>query len=65
MGALFEIIGYDAPLYAFLPILPYELAIGIWLIVKGFDSSAIISESAKIEINEVIMSTSKIGRIPK
>ncbi|MGB2690809.1 MAG: DUF4386 domain-containing protein, partial [Desulfobacterales bacterium] len=46
IGTLFEIIAYDVPLYVFLPILPYELAIGIWLIVKGFNSSAIVSESA-------------------
>ena len=40
VGTLFQILGYDVPLYVFLPILPFELAIGIWLIVKGFNSPA-------------------------
>jgi len=49
IGTLFELFGYDVPLYVFLPILPFELAIGIWLIVKGFDSSASVSESDKTD----------------
>jgi hypothetical protein len=51
IGTLFVIFGYDVPLYVFLPIFPFELAIGIWLIVKGFSSSAIASESVKTDIN--------------
>jgi hypothetical protein len=47
IGSLAILFGYDVPLYVFLPILPFELAIGVWLIVKGFSSSAIASESAK------------------
>jgi hypothetical protein len=35
IGELFAIFGYDVPLYVFLPILPFELTIGIWLMVKG------------------------------
>jgi hypothetical protein len=35
------------------PYAPYELVLGVWLIVKGFNSSAIFSESAKTDINEV------------
>lgn len=46
IGVLFTFFGYAVPLYVFLPILPFELAIGLWLIVKGFSSSAIASESA-------------------
>ncbi len=46
IGTLLEILGFDVPLYLFLPILPFELAIGIWLIVKGFKSTAVASESA-------------------
>ena len=46
IGELFAIFGYDVPLYVFLPILPFELAIGVWLMVKGFNSSAIDSQSA-------------------
>jgi hypothetical protein len=51
IGTLFVIFGYDVPLFVFLPIFPFELAIGIWLIVKGFSSSAIASESVKTDIN--------------
>jgi hypothetical protein len=36
IGELFALFGYDVPLYVFLPILPFELAIGVWLMVKGF-----------------------------
>ena len=35
IGELFALFGYDVPLYVFLPILPFELSIGIWLMVKG------------------------------
>ena len=51
IGTLFEIFNFDVPLYIFLPILPFELAIGVWLMVKGFNSSAISSGSAKTDIN--------------
>jgi len=36
IGELFALFGYEVPLYVFLPILPFELAIGVWLMVKGF-----------------------------
>jgi hypothetical protein len=49
IGIFLIFFDYDVPLYVLLPILPFELAIGIWLIVKGFNSSAIVSESAKTE----------------
>ena len=51
IGELFVFFGYDVPLYVFLPILPFEIAIGVWLIIKGFNSSAIDSPSAKTVIN--------------
>ncbi|MBW1814241.1 MAG: DUF4386 family protein [Deltaproteobacteria bacterium] len=35
IGELFAEFGYDVPLYVFLPILPFELTIGAWLMVKG------------------------------
>ncbi|TFH47038.1 MAG: DUF4386 family protein [ANME-2 cluster archaeon] len=53
IGELFAIFGYVVPLYVFLPILPFELAIGIWLVVKGFNPSAIGSESAKTDTNGI------------
>jgi hypothetical protein len=45
IGELFAIFGYDVPLYVFLPILPFELAIGVWLMIKGFRPQEIKSES--------------------
>ena len=51
IGELFVIFGNDVPLYVFIPILPFELAIGIWLIVKGINSSEIDSGSPKTEMN--------------
>ena len=35
VGEILVILQYNIPLYVFLPILPFELAIGIWLMVKG------------------------------
>jgi hypothetical protein len=34
-GTLFVLLGYDVPLVLFLPNLPFELTMGVWLIVKG------------------------------
>ena len=45
IGELFVLFGYAVPLYVFLPILPFELVIGIWLMVKGFRPQEIKSES--------------------
>ena len=35
VGTLFVLLGYDVPLFVFLPNLPFELGIGIWLLIKG------------------------------
>jgi len=45
IGELVVIFGYDVPLYVFLPILPFELAIGIWQMIKGFRPQEIKSKS--------------------
>ena len=37
-----------------LPIASYEMILAGWLIVKGFNSSAIASKSAKMETNELL-----------
>ena len=35
IGTLFVLLGYDVPLLVFIPNLPFEITIGIWLLVKG------------------------------
>jgi hypothetical protein len=35
VGTLIELLGYPVPLFVFLPNLPFELAIGLWLVIKG------------------------------
>jgi len=35
IGTLFVLFDYNVPFYVFLPILPFELSIGVWLMVKG------------------------------
>jgi hypothetical protein len=45
----FPILG----IFSDLPIAVQEMVMAIWLIVKGFNSSAIKSPSAKIDMNKV------------
>ena len=35
VGTLFGLLGYNVPLVVFLPNLPFELGVGLWLLVKG------------------------------
>ena len=35
IGTLFVLLGYDLPMVIFLPNLPFELGVGIWLLVRG------------------------------
>ncbi len=46
-GPIFVLTGIG-----FLPVALFEFSLGVWLTVRGFNPSAIISESAKTEINE-------------
>jgi hypothetical protein len=38
IGTLGELLGYTVPLFVFIPNLPFELALGIWLMVKGIEN---------------------------
>jgi hypothetical protein len=51
-GSVLEVLGFDLLLIHAIPGGLWELFIGVWLIVKGFNPSAIASGSAKIDINE-------------
>ena len=35
IGTPFGLLGYEVPLYIFLPNLPFELTIGVWLLFRG------------------------------
>jgi hypothetical protein len=39
-GIVFEILGYVVPIFVYLPILPFELTIGGWLLFRGIDESS-------------------------
>jgi hypothetical protein len=39
IGTLMELFGFAAPLYLFIPNLPFELIIGLWLLVKGISGT--------------------------
>lgn len=47
LGSMLEILGFNLQLLHTLPGGLWEMSIGIWLIVKGFNSTAFVSESAK------------------
>jgi hypothetical protein len=34
-GILLQFLGYSVSIFVFLPILPFELTIGVWLVLKG------------------------------
>jgi hypothetical protein len=38
IGTLVVLFGYDVPIYVFLPNLPFELTMGIWMLVKGISN---------------------------
>jgi hypothetical protein len=37
IGILFVLLGYDVPVFVFLPNMPFELGIGIRLMARGFN----------------------------
>lgn len=52
IGMLSEIMGSDLGLASSIPGGLWEVFIGVWLIAKGFNSSAFVSGTVKTEINE-------------
>jgi len=47
LGSIVEVLGFNLQLLHTLPGGLWEISIGVYLIVKGFNSSAFVSESAK------------------
>jgi hypothetical protein len=53
-GSMLEILGFNLQLLHTLPGGLWEVSIGVWLIVKGFNPSAIPSEPVKTAKNEFL-----------
>src|SRR5215203_5318478 len=51
-GSLLEVLGFNLQTIHAIPGGLWELFIGVWLIVKGFNPSAFASDSDKTDINE-------------
>ena len=56
LAVLFGLIGQHAPLAGLsaLPVALFEFSLGVWLVVKGFNPSAITSLFAKTATNELL-----------
>jgi hypothetical protein len=54
IGSSFELFGLNLYMIHYVPGAIFELILPIWLIVKGFNSSAFVSESAQAEMNESV-----------
>jgi hypothetical protein len=50
---LLNLFGFNQFLVLAAPLALQEMVFAVWLIVKGFNSSAIASESARTELNEI------------
>ena len=51
-GSVLEVLGFDLLSIHTIPGGLWEVFIGVWLIAKGFDPSAFVSDSDKTDINE-------------
>jgi len=40
VGIVFELFGYNVSIFVYLPILPFELTIGVWLMLRGIRDSS-------------------------
>lgn len=40
VGIVFQLLGYDVPIFVYLPLLPFELTIGLWLLLRGTEEGS-------------------------
>jgi hypothetical protein len=53
VGAVLELFGFKVGLFYSIPGGLFELALPIWLVIKGFSSSALAIMPSKIAINKI------------
>ncbi len=41
-GVLFGLFGFKAPIFLYIPYIPFELVIGLWILVKGVNKEQVI-----------------------
>ncbi len=42
VGIVLQLLGFEVPIFVYLPILPFELAIGAWLMLKGIKNERVV-----------------------
>jgi hypothetical protein len=42
-GIVAELFGADVPMVVYIPLLPFELAIGLWLLVRGIPTGTVVA----------------------
>lgn len=40
VGIVLQFLGYEVPIFVYLPLLPFELTIGTWLLLKGINDGS-------------------------
>jgi hypothetical protein len=40
IGTLFSVFGYQVPFFVYLPYVPFEFVIGVWILVKGINDAS-------------------------
>ena len=43
VGIVLQLLSYDVSIFVFLPILPFEVTIGVWLLLRGVKGASLES----------------------
>ena len=46
IGTLSALFGYELPMFVYLPYIPFEFVVGVWLIAKGFNSAQATTDTS-------------------